>query len=186
MGFSFSLRPATEADFAEIKALIRQVRINPMGLDWRRFTVAVEGLRPEAARPGHFKSTYVGIHGRAGVEGRLAEPDGPEIESHANIIACGQLKPVPGGLTELASLAVLPAFRRRGIARALIEHLLAEATPPVYLTCRSRLGSMYEKFGFRALDGAETPAYYRRLQRLAGLLMELARRNETLLVMKLG
>jgi hypothetical protein len=30
------------------------------------------------------------------------------------------------------------------------------------------------------------PAYYRRLQRLAGLLMELAHRGETLLVMKLG
>jgi N-acetylglutamate synthase-like GNAT family acetyltransferase len=148
MGFSFALRPATEADFAEIKALIRQVRINPMGLDWRRFTVAVN--------------------------------------EQGGIIACGQLKPAPGGLTELASLAVLPAFRRRGIARALIEHLLAKATPPVYLTCRSRLGTMYEKFGFRVLDGDETPPYYRRLQRLAGALMELARRNETLLVMKLG
>ncbi len=34
------LRPAREADFPAIKALIREVRINPNGLDWRRFTVA--------------------------------------------------------------------------------------------------------------------------------------------------
>jgi N-acetylglutamate synthase-like GNAT family acetyltransferase len=144
----FSLRPATETDFPEIKALIRQVRINPAGLDWRRFTVAVEGS--------------------------------------GQMVACAQLKPVPGGLTELASLAVRPAFRHQGIARALIEHLLAGAPRPVYLTCRSSLGKLYEKFGFRALEADETPAYYRRLQRLAGVFLELTRRNETLFVMKLG
>lgn len=144
----FSLRPATETDFSEIKALIRQVRINPTGLDWRRFTVAEN-------------------------EGR-------------QMIACAQLKPVPGGLTELASVAVRPAYRHRGIARALIGHLLAGAPRPVYLTCRSSLGKMYEKFGFRVLEADETPSYYRRLQRLAGMLMGLTRQNETLLVMKLG
>jgi N-acetylglutamate synthase-like GNAT family acetyltransferase len=145
---AFSLRPASAANFPEIKALIRQVRINPTGLDWRRFTVAVN-------------------------EG-------------GGMIACGQLKRVPRGLTELASLAVQPAYRQHGVARALIEHLLADTPRPVYLTCRSGLGGMYEKFGFRALETDEMPAYYRRLQRLAGLLMELARRGETLLVMKLG
>jgi N-acetylglutamate synthase-like GNAT family acetyltransferase len=145
---SFSLRLATKADFSEIKALIRQVRINPTGLDWHRFTVAVNG-------PGQ-------------------------------MIACAQLKPVPGGLTELASLAVRPAFRHKGIARALIEHLLADAPRPVYLTCRSGLEKLYEKFGFQVLEADETPHYYRRLQRLAGIFMGLTRRNETLLVMKLG
>jgi hypothetical protein len=48
------------------------------------------------------------------------------------------------------------------------------------------LGELYEKFGFRILDRDEMPRYYRRLQRLAGLLMDLTRRKETLLVMKLG
>lgn len=144
----FSLRPATEDDFPEIKALIRQVRINPAGLNWRRFTVAVNGS--------------------------------------GQMIACAQLKPVPGALTELASLAVRPVYRRQGIARALIERLLAGAPRPVYLTCRSSLGAFYEKFGFRALDVEEVPGYYRRLQRLAGIFMGLTRRNETLLVMKLG
>lgn len=144
----FSLRPATETDFPEIKSLIRMVRINPTGLDWHRFTVAVD----------------VG----------------------GGLIGCAQLKPVPGDLTELASLAVLPAFRQQGIARALIEHLLVNAHRPVYLTCRSGLGVLYNKFGFQALKIDEMPAYYRRLQRLAGLLMGFMRPEETLLVMKLG
>jgi N-acetylglutamate synthase-like GNAT family acetyltransferase len=144
----FFLRPATEADFPEIKALIRQVRINPTGLDWRRFTVAVNGF--------------------------------------GQMIASAQLKPIPGGLTELASLAVRPAYRHQGVARALIEHLLAEAPRPVYLTCRSGLGKLYEKFGFRVLEAKETPLYYRRLQRLAGIFMGMTRRSERLFVMKLG
>jgi len=143
----FFLRPATEEDFSEIRALIRQVRINPTGLDWHRFTVAVSG---------------------------------------EDMIACAQLKPVPDGLTELASLAVRPAHRHQGIARALIEHLLQTAPRPVYLTCRSSLGQFYEKFGFRALKTHDLPPYYRRLQRLAGLFLGLARQDETLLVMKLG
>ncbi|KAF0107191.1 MAG: GCN5-like N-acetyltransferase [Anaerolineaceae bacterium] len=35
------LRPATKDDFPAIRALIRAVGINPIGLDWRRFLVAV-------------------------------------------------------------------------------------------------------------------------------------------------
>jgi len=144
----FSLRPATEEDFPQIKALIREVHINPTGLDWHRFTVAVDGS--------------------------------------GQMIACAQLKPVPGDLTELASLAVQVSHRHQGIARALIEHLLAVAPRPVYLTCRSALGELYAKFGFRALDVSELPRYYRRLNRLAALFMGLTRQNESLLVMKLG
>ncbi|HRQ42692.1 MAG TPA: GNAT family N-acetyltransferase [Chloroflexota bacterium] len=36
----FTIRPATQDDQAAIKALIREVGINPMALDWRRFVVA--------------------------------------------------------------------------------------------------------------------------------------------------
>jgi N-acetylglutamate synthase-like GNAT family acetyltransferase len=38
----FYLRPATQDDERTIRALIRQVRINPMGLGWQRFIVAVD------------------------------------------------------------------------------------------------------------------------------------------------
>jgi N-acetylglutamate synthase-like GNAT family acetyltransferase len=39
---SFDIRPAAQSDLCSIRALIRSVRINPLGLDWRRFVVAVD------------------------------------------------------------------------------------------------------------------------------------------------
>lgn len=39
---AFSLRPARETDAAAIKDLIHSAGINPLGLDWRRFLVAVD------------------------------------------------------------------------------------------------------------------------------------------------
>ena len=38
---NFTLRPAREAETRVIKDLIHLVRINPMGVDWKRFVVAV-------------------------------------------------------------------------------------------------------------------------------------------------
>jgi N-acetylglutamate synthase-like GNAT family acetyltransferase len=37
----FIVRPATREDFPAIRSLIRMVRINPIGLDWRRFIIVV-------------------------------------------------------------------------------------------------------------------------------------------------
>lgn len=41
MAEPFELRPARLEDAAAIRSLIYRAKINPMGLDWRRFTVAV-------------------------------------------------------------------------------------------------------------------------------------------------
>ncbi len=38
----FMLRPATANDAAAIRRLIHRVHINPMGLDWHRFVLAVD------------------------------------------------------------------------------------------------------------------------------------------------
>lgn len=38
---NFTLRPAQESEFRAIKDLIQLTGINPMGLDWKRFVVAV-------------------------------------------------------------------------------------------------------------------------------------------------
>ncbi len=38
---NYTLRPAVEAESTQIKALINLVEINPTGLDWKRFLVAV-------------------------------------------------------------------------------------------------------------------------------------------------
>jgi len=98
-------------------------------------------------------------------------------------IGCGQLKPHSDGSLELASIAVVPAWRGQGVARLIIQALMEQAPRPLYLTCRGGLGSLYEKFGFRRLERDEMPPYFRRLSRLAEIVGKLL--SETMLVMKL-
>jgi N-acetylglutamate synthase-like GNAT family acetyltransferase len=143
----FELRPAREPDAAAIRRLVLVGGINPTGLDWRRFVVAVD----------------------AGDQ----------------VIGCGQLKPHGRDVLELASIAVEPGQRHRGIASAIITRLLEEPHRPLYLMCRSSLGPLYKKFGFTGLETVEMPTYFRRMSQLAGIVNTLARTGETLLVMKL-
>jgi N-acetylglutamate synthase-like GNAT family acetyltransferase len=142
----FILRPATEQDAPAIHSLIREARINPTGLDWRRFLLAV-----------------------------VAEGE---------VIGCGQLKPHSDGSLELASIAVSRDWRGKGVARAIIGHLLSGKKGDIYLMCRSELGSMYEKFGFSTVQEAEMPRYFRRISKMAGLIELLRREGSGLLVMK--
>lgn len=142
-----TIRPARESDATQIRGLIYSTGINPMGLDWKRFIVAVD--------------------------------------EHDEMIGCGQLKPHGHDLLELASIAVYPEQRGKGIARAIIEHLLKNSPRPLYLMCESSLGPLYEKFGFRAISYEEMPRYFQRISKLAGLATTLARREERLLIMKL-
>ena len=144
----FILRKAAESDSRQIKELIDLVGINPTGLDWRRFLVAVN-------------------------------PDG-------RIIGCGQIKPHGRDVQELASIAVLPEFRGRGIARAVIENLLAESTRPIYLMCMSHNGRIYEKFGFQSITHERMPRYFQRIHKLFRLAGVIHKAGEELLVMKLG
>jgi N-acetylglutamate synthase-like GNAT family acetyltransferase len=141
------VRPAYETEAAQIRDLIHLVGINPTGLDWKRFVVAVN------------------------------ERD--------EMIGCGQLKPHGGEILELASIAVYPEHQGKGIAGAIIEYLLKDSPRPLYLMCESALGTLYEKFGFRAISYEEMPRYFQRISKLAGLVTTLARREERLLVMKL-
>ncbi len=50
----FSLRPANEADTPAIYGLIREGKINPLGLDWKRFVLA-ETLDSEVIGCGQIK-----------------------------------------------------------------------------------------------------------------------------------
>ncbi|OGO38229.1 MAG: hypothetical protein A2W35_20440 [Chloroflexi bacterium RBG_16_57_11] len=131
----FSLRLASEDDFASIRKLIRQVGINPMGLNWVRFVLAVDD------------------------EGQM--------------IGCGQIKIYGDGSRELASIAVVEAWRNRGVASEIIRHMMEDESGRLFLTCRAGLGPFYQRFGFRQVTPAELPPYFRRLSRLVSLFRAL-------------
>jgi N-acetylglutamate synthase-like GNAT family acetyltransferase len=141
------LRTAREADFPAIRQLIYQSRLNPSGLNWRRFVVA----------------------------------ESPQGE----FAGCGQIKPHPQGMLELASIAICAEYRNQGIAAQIIQRLLSdESARPIYLTCRAELGEFYERFGFRDLTPPEMPPYYRNLSYLANFVMMFSKNR--MLVMALA
>ncbi|MGB8213340.1 MAG: GNAT family N-acetyltransferase [Anaerolineales bacterium] len=142
------IRSATRQDFPAIRALIHAVHINPTGLDWRRFLVAVT----------------------------------PDNE----LLGCGQVKRHFDGSRELASIAVQEQARGQGLARAVIQELLVRETArPLYLMCRSRLESLYAKFGFRAIGLDEMPPYFQRICRAERIFNSKGQPEDRLLVMKL-
>ncbi len=146
MATLFNLRPARASDDARIRDLVHAARINPMGLDWRRFVVAV---------------TQDGV-----------------------VIGCGQVKPHRDGSLELASLVVTPEWRGQGVARAVLEYLIAAYPGTLYLTCRASLGPLYEKFGFSRILASQMTPYFRGLSRLAGLVELVNLGRDGLLVMR--
>ena len=65
------------------------------------------------------------------------------------------------GESEILNLAVLPELRRRGIARQLVENLLATVQGPVFLEVRASNQpaiQFYNTMGFQQLS--LRPAYY--------------------------
>jgi N-acetylglutamate synthase-like GNAT family acetyltransferase len=107
------------------------------------------------------------------------------VDAENGLVGCGQIKPHGDGSRELASIAVRESDRGRGVARAIIERLLAENPPPLYLTCRSELESLYQRFRFRTIAFDEMPPYFRRISRLARVFTTLSNGQMRLLVMKL-
>ncbi len=142
----YTLRPAMAEDAGTIRRIISLVQINPTGLSWKRFVVAVDG--------------------------------------NATIIGCGQVKPHKDGSLELASIAVLPEWRGRGVARQIIERLLEQYPGRVYLMCRSPLEPLYRKFGFQAIEYADMPPYFQQISRIAGLFNRLSHQPDHLSVMR--
>ena len=98
----------------------------------------------------------------------IAEEDGQTI-------GIGQIKLHGDGSRELASIAVIPERQGQGIGSEIIRALLANETGALYLTCRQELETYYARFGFRRIERDEMTPYFRRLMRLAGVFMTLAR-----------
>jgi N-acetylglutamate synthase-like GNAT family acetyltransferase len=142
----YKIRAATSADARNIRQLIHLVHINPTGLSWRRFIVAVDVTD--------------------------------------TLIGSGQVKPHKDGSLELASIAVLPEWRGRGVARKIIERLLEQYPGQVYLMCRSPLEPLYKKFGFSTIGYDEMPFYFQQISRLADFYGRLRHETDSLSVMR--
>ncbi|OWY63771.1 hypothetical protein B7486_51160 [cyanobacterium TDX16] len=70
------------------------------------------------------------------------------IESEEQLIAFGRLCNL-NHAKELASLFVVPQWRHQGLGSYLVQHLIAQASQPLYLKCRAdKLISFYSQFGF--------------------------------------
>jgi len=106
------------------------------------------------------------------------------VETKGEVVACGQVKVHGDGSRELASLAVAGDWQGRGLARAVVEQLMSQAGPPLWLTCRKGLVPLYRRFGFQEVTEArELSPYFRRLMRLARVILRLVRPQEGLAVM---
>jgi N-acetylglutamate synthase-like GNAT family acetyltransferase len=79
-------------------------------------------------------------------------------EEDGQVIGVGQLRPHGDGSRELASLVILPAYRRRGIGGQLVRALLTDQRGPIYLFCKHTLEGYYARFGFHAIGRRELPA----------------------------
>ncbi len=136
MTAEFLLRPATADDQLFIKDMVRFARLNPVGLKWQRFIIAVD--------------------------------------TKDTIIGCGQIKRHIDGSLELASLVVRKPWRRQGVARSIINKLLADNELPVWLTCASPLIPFYSKFGFQEkTTSKEMPFYFGMVKYLSRIFLIL-------------
>jgi len=80
------------------------------------------------------------------------------IESHKQIIACGQLRQL-NDVEELGSLVVSQAWRGQGLGTILVQHLIQHSTKPLYLECLGkRLADFYTHFGFVPVEFSDLPA----------------------------
>jgi N-acetylglutamate synthase-like GNAT family acetyltransferase len=105
-------------------------------------------------------------------------------DSEGIFLGCGQIKVHKGAVFELASIAVVPEARRQGIASKIIQNLIESTPRDLYLTCRARLETFYQPFGFEKIsDQKLLPGYFRRIQRLSKNLMRIKIISEPILVM---
>jgi N-acetylglutamate synthase-like GNAT family acetyltransferase len=100
------------------------------------------------------------------------------------IVSIGQIKKHGDGSEELASIATVPDYQRRGLAHQVIERLLAGHPERLFLTCLSTMSPFYEQFGFRVIDESEMTPYYRRLVKIVKAYEVLSKSGRELRVMR--
>jgi ribosomal-protein-alanine acetyltransferase len=135
---SWMLRPARADDLAAIMAI--ETALFPTDA-WSEATMAAELGGPH----GHYL---------------VAEAEDGDVDGYAGLLA-----PRGSGQADIQTIAVVPRARRRGLGRALLSALLAEAqareATEVFLEVRADnpgARALYELFGFTEI--AVRPQYY--------------------------
>jgi|APLow6443716910_1056828.scaffolds.fasta_scaffold159249_2 N-acetylglutamate synthase-like GNAT family acetyltransferase len=80
------------------------------------------------------------------------------VDDAGMVVACAQVRVHRGGSRELASVAVAPSHRGRGLGCAIAEATIArEPVRPLYLYTESRTVAFWERLGFAAVEGDDVP-----------------------------
>jgi N-acetylglutamate synthase-like GNAT family acetyltransferase len=129
--FEYSLRLALQTDFPAIRRLIRIGMINPSGLDWNRFTVAV---KPEGEVIG---CGQIKPHGRGIFELASVAVD-PKHRNNgiASAIVVGLMKDAPRPLYLTCRSGLGPFYGKFGFVALSLNEM------PVYFQRMSKLAGL--------------------------------------------
>ncbi|MEM8778192.1 MAG: GNAT family N-acetyltransferase [Cyanobacteria bacterium P01_G01_bin.49] len=97
------------------------------------------------------------------------------IELKGKIIACGQLRRFDEA-QELGSMVVKRQWRNQGVGTYLTQHLIKQATSPLYLECLGeQRRKFYERFGFVVVNLREISPSLQKKFRLTSTLAKWSR-----------
>jgi amino-acid N-acetyltransferase len=82
------------------------------------------------------------------------------LRNSPRIVACGRIDRGDQH-AELYDLYVIPAWRGQGVGRVLVEHLMEQATRPLYLACLPTAVGFYRRFGFVPIGSETLPVVLR-------------------------
>lgn len=95
------------------------------------------------------------------------------VECDGRLVACGQLRNFSGA-QELGSLVVVRGWRGRGLGTVLTQHLIEQATQPLYLECLGQqLAQFYRRCGFVPISFQDLPPSLKRKFGLSQLAKRL-------------
>jgi len=119
--------------------------------------VEIRALLAEHLRNMHEHSPPESVHALDLTALRRPEVSFWTVWSDGELLGCGALKELTPAHGEIKSMRTAPAHRRKGVARAMLEHIIAEARRRAYARLSLETGSMaafeaarrlYEGFGF--------------------------------------
>lgn len=107
------------------------------------------------------------------------------VDRDNRLLACGQVKRLPDGSRELASIASQPRARGQGIASALVRRLITLNDPPLFLICAAALVPFYRRFGFVEIPLDDMPPDLARRWRAAENVRRAVKSLHGVVVMRL-